>query len=148
MKLGLLFLPLVLAACATAVIETSDNTEPKPDTPKKDAAAGTDAKPPFMGPDAAMETDGRMETPDAGSNCMLKIGYGSNGCQTCMQACCNEDNACANDQDCVAVINCLNACQPNDSPCVSSCMNQHPQGANLLAAISQCMQSQCSGSCP
>lgn len=97
-----------------------------------------------------MDPDTGTEDPDTGSNnnCTLMINYGSSNCQTCMQGCCAQDNACVNSQDCVDLITCLNGCQPNDSQCVQGCRSQHSSGSQLFDGITTCMGSVCKSSCP
>jgi hypothetical protein len=135
--------------CATAVNDPVDET---PVDAGKKPSTGTDAKAPLPQYDAGSQTPdtGTDDPPDTGSNnnCSLMINYGSNGCQSCMQACCTQDNTCASSSDCVAVINCLNGCQPNDSSCITQCRSQYSNGAMLLDGIVTCMKSQCPNNCP
>lgn len=147
MKLCLVFVALGLFGCATAVVDPQASDAP---SPVKDASADVSKPQPQPKMEASVEFDASTnETPDASSGtCSLQINYGSGGCQSCMQACCTDDNACASSSDCVAVIQCMNACPKNDAPCLTSCRSQHAQGASLLDAISKCMKSQCTGTCP
>lgn len=142
--------PVCVVGCATAVVP--EDPEPQSSTPKKDAAA-PDAKQGQMqaqdsgttSPDTGVDDPG---TDSGNANCMLMINYGSNNCQTCMQGCCAQDNACVNSQDCVALITCLNGCTPNDQTCVSGCRGQHASGSTLFDGITSCMGSVCKSSCP
>lgn len=98
-----------------------------------------------------MDPDTGVQDPQqdsGGGPCMLTINYGSQNCNSCMQACCAQDNACTSSQDCVDLINCLNTCQPNDSTCVSTCRSGHKTGAMYFDGITSCMGAQCSSSCP
>lgn len=148
MKLSLLFV-LGCAGCATAVVEQPEQTPTTKDAGKKDAAqSGYDAAQ-MQGQDSGTNESPDVEqTQDSGGTCSLMINYGSQNCQSCMQACCAQDNACVGSNDCIAVINCMNMCAQNDSSCISTCRGQHASGAQLLDAISSCMKAQCSSTCP
>jgi hypothetical protein len=137
--------------CATAI--APEDPAPTDSTTKKDGGTA-DAK----GASQLPQQDSGTVAPDTGTNddpqldgggaCTLMINYGSNNCQTCMQGCCAQDNACVNSQDCVDLINCLNGCSPNDSSCVAGCRGQHQSGASLFDGITSCMGSKCPSSCP
>lgn len=150
MKLSLLFCIASVAGCATAVAPD----EPTPPAASQKEAGAPDAKGPQTPPQhdsgVAPPDTGAPQDPgtDSGGSCSLMINYGAAQCQSCMQSCCAEDNACVGSQDCVDLINCLNGCQPNDSSCIGSCRGQHGTGATLFDAITSCMGAQCSGSCP
>lgn len=70
-------------------------------------------------------------------------------CITCSiapgAACEDEENACGAEPDCVALADCLQGCF--DQACVDTCENNHPTGAPLLLAFSQCIGTECPISC-
>lgn len=81
------------------------------------------------------------------------IANGGGGAQTCDQcaqsstsqggACENAWNACTNDADCVALVQCLNNCGPQS--CVDACVQNNPNGVDLYSATLQCI---CDSGCP
>lgn len=147
MKLSLLF-SISLVGCATAI--APEDPAPANSTTKKDSGAA-DAKGPTYMPQqdsGTGEPDTATDPPDTGGPCTLMINYGTSNCNTCMQGCCTQDNACVNSQDCVDLINCLNGCSPNDSSCVSGCRAKHQTGSSLFDGITSCMGSKCPSSCP
>lgn len=69
-------------------------------------------------------------------------------CQSCATngPCASTIDACFNDTDCYALIDCLNACV--DDVCANACANAHPSGMQLYMAAADCVFcTQCSGTC-
>jgi hypothetical protein len=92
------------------------------------------------------------ETPDMGSACMLKMSYGTPMCDTCMtQLCCTEDNTCANDPNCIALLNCISACGPpppdGGTSCLDGCANQYPSAMPEYMAVGNCFIGSCRAQC-
>lgn len=83
----------------------------------------------------------------------LPLSTGDEQCDTCIGAsCCTEDQACGNDQDCMAFISCMNGCFNQvdggiDQACESSCESSYPSGANELSNLDTCMQNGCATDC-
>lgn len=77
------------------------------------------------------------------------ISGNSGGTQTCAQcqqaattgvgACSSQVSACQNDSDCVALVNCLNACASGDQTCINNCASQHTEGTTVYSQIGDCM---------
>ena len=82
-----------------------------------------------------------------GGDCSM---IGAQTCDQCAQsstsqggACENAWNACTNDADCVALVQCLNNCGPQS--CVDACVQNNPNGVDLYSATLQCI---CDSGCP
>ncbi len=97
---------------------------------------------------------------DAGPPPPTDSGSGDAGgaCNTCADAaqnpggqCYSEVTACMNDNACVSLVNCLNACAPNDMNCVNTCASSATMGAiNEYNNLGNCIcttacMSQCTG---
>lgn len=54
-------------------------------------------------------------------------------------------NACFNNQDCNALITCLQNCM--DQACANNCAAQHPAGQSLYIAVEQCAICACPKTC-
>ena len=105
--------------------------------------------------DAQAQEDVSVDPPDVQqTTCSsLPLPTGMPQCDTCLGAsCCAEDQACGNDQDCMAFISCVNGCFNQvdggvDQTCESSCQSQYPNGANELSNLDMCMQNSCASPC-
>ena len=73
-----------------------------------------------------------------------------NTCATCAQTqggpCSDDVDACANDPDCGAFIECINPC--GDQACFDQCVQEHPNGVQLYAMLFACVICDtCPGDC-
>lgn len=71
-------------------------------------------------------------------------------CDVCQQvaqsgACSSAIDACINDSDCYALVQCFNGC--NDSACYQTCANNNPSGISLYNAIIDCTCNTCATEC-
>lgn len=92
-------------------------------------------------------TDSHVQ-PDAGPPGACDAQGDCQSCFACAQntECLNEQNACFNDADCVALANCLGACQ--DPNCAQGCAGAHPTGMSLYdTAVTCLMCTACPQSC-
>lgn len=141
-----------LTGCAHAVVDAFDDQSSivqdagkDAKTPPKDAAPAIDS--------STVADTSVVDLPDTSLVCSPKFTTGIQQCDSCMAAsCCPEDNACANSSQCKGLITCYNTCVPNDGGppdpnCMSQCDSTYPQGASLLNAWGQCMQTNCSNNC-
>ena len=78
-----------------------------------------------------------------GPKCGLAF-YGNDydpGCQLDLdRGCCNPERNCAADKDCLALVECINACPPpKKGACIAACSgNGIPPGAERLDALAEC----------
>jgi hypothetical protein len=152
---GLFFVLGSLFGCAHAAVDlsTDDTSSIVPDAghdsavvqhPQKDASAADTSQ--------SVE-DSSVEVPDSSPVCSPKFTTGIPQCDTCEgQNCCLEDNACANNSQCTNIVTCYDNCIPNDGGppdpnCMSNCDSTYPQGATLLNAWGQCIQTNCANDC-
>lgn len=139
------FSSAAMPACATAIAYD----DPTP-TPKKDAATidtGKDTG--SVQNDSGVQED-TWTPPDTGPTCKLGITYGTAQCDTCMQAsCCQQDKACMTNKQCTDYLTCGNNCvnQADPQACLTQCDSTYPQGAQLLSAILNCMDTSCANDC-
>jgi hypothetical protein len=151
---------------------------PSPDAsppPLASTDSGTGADVDAMAtPDTAAPSDDASpnpRTPDvAAPQCTLSIPTGEPSCDLCLeQSCCGVDNMCGQDQNCIAVIECMDDClisdagpdarpdggpdagpdaaPPDPNACINQCMLLSATGAAELNALANCVASQCPGSC-
>jgi hypothetical protein len=128
------------------------------ESPGPDASADA----PVAVPDSSMLSDDTgvvPRTPDAAlPQCALSLPSGQPACDICIaQSCCAEDNACGQDQNCFAVIACVDQClmpdggvdaaPPDPNACMTQCSQQSLSGAAELNALDSCIAVQCPGSC-
>jgi len=81
---------------------------------------------------------------------MMSCGLQSSkpACNTCLvQNCCSQAQACANSSECIALLNCINACAMGDTACENNCGTQHQSGVAPYNAVGMCMQSNCTTAC-
>jgi len=105
--------------------------------------------------DAQTQQDAWVDPPDVQqTQCSsLPLGTGIAQCDTCLGAsCCDEDQTCGNDQECIAFIDCVNLCFNQvdggmDQVCEQSCESQYPNGVAELSNLDMCMQNSCSTAC-
>jgi len=143
----------LLAGCAYGSLEGADHSHPfGQDAGTKDAAPHDSGKP--APEEASVVEDASIDPPDVTtSTCTLTLPTGMPSCDSCLGAnCCSEDVTCGNDQDCIAFIDCVNACFPSDGgapdqTCVDACSTQYPNGSTELGDLEQCMQTSCSTDC-
>jgi hypothetical protein len=126
-----------------------DASDPGDSTDEGDATSeGGDAS-----DDAGADADATEDADADGGACVLDLS--SQGlvedpptCDACMaQSCCAENDVCAADQGCVALITCAAYCEMDGgSPqqCGSICLQQHQGSQAHYAALMQCMQVNCS----
>ena len=118
--------------------------------------------------DAGTKKDAQTTTKDAGvqdssvdlpdvqqqTQCSsLPLSTGLSSCDSCLgSSCCTEDQTCGFDQECMAVIGCLDNCLPTDGgppdqQCETDCESQYPNGTSELSDLDTCMQNDCSTTC-
>lgn len=104
-----------------------------------------DPTPPGSEADVQLD-DEPTGTPASAPTCGLV--YDDPGpCEACFEAsCCDAARACAIDDDCLALLDCLGGCDA--SACGSACVKAHPRGTKLLRAVVDCVDDGCSGVCP
>jgi hypothetical protein len=145
-------IPLGIAADANA---------PPPSNANGDGSADASATPDTSAPpDDAAIPPGRPDAQPA--QCTLTIGDPDPSCNACLaQSCCAVDNTCGQDQNCIAMIECLDQCLAPDSGadggadadplnpnvCMSQCSTQFPTGAAEFNALNNCVETECPGSC-
>ncbi|MCA9639776.1 MAG: hypothetical protein H6718_10700 [Polyangiaceae bacterium] len=54
-------------------------------------------------------------------------------------SCCGVGNTCANNSECVALNNCVDACADGDSECIQGCVDAHPNGYDDISAFATCL---------
>lgn len=85
-------------------------------------------------------------TTSGGSTCDSSLDCGT--CADCAIAgvCTPQMNACQTDQDCLALLDCLSACQ--DQTCADTCATQYPGGQQTYMNMVTCVLCQaCTSSC-
>lgn len=69
-------------------------------------------------------------------------------CNTCFETqCCDKGKKCADNSTCVALVQCLNACNDNDQTCYNACGTNNSGGVADYNAMIDCMSGPCAGSC-
>jgi hypothetical protein len=146
-------LPL-LAGCAFGKIAGDDDFETPHDSGIVKADAGVkDAK---TIPEATTVEDSSQTLPDVTTTetcTTLPLGTGDPQCDTCIaSSCCDEDQTCGNDQDCMAFVGCVDECVPDDGgppdqECYSECEADYSTGEAELDALDTCLENDCSTAC-
>lgn len=78
-----------------------------------------------------------------GGQCSM-VGEGP--CLDCVRGACDGSCvACQNNQQCLDLAQCLNAC--GDEYCTSTCVQIYPGGMDILNALGECVQAWCSVEC-
>lgn len=142
-------LAVLLSGCAYGFSDkwTNDAGGPPPvDAGKHETSA------PVYDAAAAYEAS---DLPDVSQQqpCSLPLATGIPTCDTCLgTSCCNEDDTCGGDPDCMSFITCVDACIPSDGgvpdpTCESTCQSIYPTGANELSSLDNCMSLQCRNEC-
>jgi len=94
---------------------------------------------------AALTADCAGTTCDAG----CAAGKALMPCQKCLYTeCSNEMNACLANPECVALVQCIQACAPGDMACGQACADEHPSGLLQAVALRNCRIENCDESCP
>lgn len=79
-----------------------------------------------------------------GSGGQCGITYTVPGCQPCGDlACCAQGKACAGEQQCLKLADCVNGCPSGDEPCQNDCATAWPKGVAPLQAWAGCLQTSC-----
>jgi hypothetical protein len=69
-------------------------------------------------------------------------------CDQCAgQSCQQSFDACEEDQDCTALLQCYDGCGENDEDCWIQCEEQHETGANIYFAFLDCLAASCAQPC-
>lgn len=77
------------------------------------------------------ETCGVVETP-------------GDACQACTLAhCCDRTEACAQEPDCQAYLDCVEPCAEDDDACVEDCIVKHPAGYTVGSVLAACEAHEC-----
>lgn len=82
-----------------------------------------------------------------GSVAACGVAFTTGACASCVMAkCCSVTQACAGDQGCLDIINCIHGCK-GDMKCEQSCVSAAPNSAQMeLNAAGGCWTSSCSNS--
>jgi len=89
---------------------------------------------------------GGSTPPSSGSASSCGLTSGDPTCDACLDgSCCTQTTACLGDTDCVALINCYDAC--TDAACASACDTAHPTGSTKLGDVFSCAQTSCASTC-
>lgn len=84
--------------------------------------------------------------PGGGGPGSCGLTSGNATCDTCLDtSCCAQTTTCLGDADCVALINCYDAC--TDAVCASACDAAHSTGATKIDAVAVCAQNSCAATC-
>jgi hypothetical protein len=66
----------------------------------------------------------------------------ASSCNACIDGCCNDLNDCLGDTRCVAYLNCLTRCAPDDAGCPKACQGANPggvlTGGYLIGCVAGC----------
>lgn len=87
----------------------------------------------------------------AGTTCDASCDFGKAlpDCQKCLYTSCPaEMNACIANAECIALIQCLQACAPGDMACSQGCVSDHQDGLADVQAIVPCRNDLCGDVCP
>jgi len=86
---------------------------------------------------------------DAGAACGSLV-FTPQACDTCVStSCCNDDLACSNSTDCVAIVRCVTTtCQAGDQACITNCEGLYQGGEATYRTLAQCVLTSCSAQCP
>ncbi len=69
-------------------------------------------------------------------------------CQTCYEtSCCATGTACAANNNCVSLLNCLLECPIDDDSCIESCFITFSDGESDFEAMRSCMEISCTDFC-
>ena len=78
-----------------------------------------------------------------------QFGKALNACQKCLYTqCAPEMNACIADAECLALVQCIQACSPGDSTCSQACITAHPDGFSKAQGTGSCRKLNCADDCP
>lgn len=144
------------AGGSTASTTTTDTTTTFPNT----TSSGTTTTFTTTTSSGTTTTFTTTTTPTGPSGCdntgnCGDIGIGCIGCAL-EGPCADGYDACMNDMDCTAVIDCFSGCDGGDQACFQTCIDQHPSGFQLyetfvLCVICDACPNDCDGSgsgCP
>lgn len=85
----------------------------------------------------------------APAQCAIQVGDAA--CDACIASkCLAPCNACADNDACVALLDCAKSCAPDDQACINDCAMQNPTGiaqAQGFYGSSGCVQEKCPGEC-
>jgi hypothetical protein len=86
-------------------------------------------------------------TAGQGGDCAVQCGIGcGDSCTDCMnKSCCSETYACANDDVCVDLWNCVSACK--DQACANACGTKYPSVVSKYNAMASCGADSCKAPC-
>lgn len=87
----------------------------------------------------------------AATTCDADCAFGKEltPCQHCLYTdCSSEMNACIADAECLALVQCYQACAPGDMACYQVCQTDHPDGITLAVSLGACRNTTCSAACP
>jgi hypothetical protein len=83
---------------------------------------------------------------DAGS--CGNIVFGAAVCNSCAsRTCCTREAACSNSPDCIAILQCVSLCPPNDKTCEQSCLDLSQNGVAPYQNFIDCVNSGCATEC-
>ena len=150
---GYVYFAIAAVACGCAYGVTPEQELPHDaGIIKVDSGGGKDAQ----APKDAGVTDSSVDLPDVPQQIQctsLPLSTGMPSCDSCLgTSCCAEDQTCGFDQECMALIGCVDNCLPTDGgppdpQCESDCESQYPNGMSEIDGLDNCMQTSCSTSC-
>lgn len=72
------------------------------------------------------------------------MSYKTECLQTCYDTnCCEEQQDCKEDPNCAAFLDCSLQCTSGDASCYADCIEAHPDGADVMAAVGACGRDNC-----
>jgi hypothetical protein len=86
----------------------------------------------------------------AGTTCLASCpgSMAPPACEVCLAQKCEPSlEKCYGNKECIALINCAQACAPGNMACPQACIAMHPMGAVDAQALNQCVQTNCSAMC-
>ncbi|MBI5532452.1 MAG: hypothetical protein HY898_07040 [Deltaproteobacteria bacterium] len=87
----------------------------------------------------------------SGGSYTCPIQSGMSQCDSCINSnCSGECQACEVDPECMAILDCMYQCDPNNQNCPNQCVAQHPGGQQeIMALLAQngCIWSNCQNQC-
>ena len=101
---------------------------------------------------------GSTSTGSSGNSSSVSSSSGGGGCDftgdcglcsECAQngPCVNQLSSCGSNPECAGIVNCINACSPDDAVCQQGCVDELPGGQSDFFALLDCIMVQCPSDC-